>query len=203
MVHPSRPALRADAARNRSTILAAAIDVLARRPDAGLAEVARASGLTRTTVYAHFRNREELLEEMLRTAVADTVAAIDNADPTAGPADEALRRVLETSWREVAARARLIELAHTLGERMVDLHAPVFHRLAALLRRGQAEGVFRRDIPERWLLTTYFTLVHAAGREVAVGAMTPDDAEHALISTLLAAYSRAPRTGSPPATSAP
>jgi AcrR family transcriptional regulator len=149
-------------------------------------------------VYAHFRNREELLEEMLRSAVADTVAAIDAGDPTAGPADEALRRVLEISWREVAARAGLIELAHTLGERMVDLRAPVFHRLAALLRRGQAEGVFRRDLPERWLLTTYFTLVHAAGREVAAGAMTTEDAEHALISTLLAAYSSTPvSTGQP------
>ena len=193
----SSRAERADAARNRAVILAAALDVLSRRPEAGLAEVARASGLTRTTVYAHFPSRDALLEEMLRSAVADTVAAIDAGDPTAGPADEALRRVVATSWREVAARARLVELAHTLGERMVELHAPVFHRLLALLRRGQAEGVFRRDLPERWLLTTYFTLVHAAGREVAAGAMTPDDAERALLTTLLAAYSSAPPRASP------
>ncbi len=61
---------------------------------------------------------------------------------------------------------------------------------------GQAEGVFRRDVPERWLLTTYLTLVHAAGREVAMGAMTADEGERALISTLLAAYSRVPSGGS-------
>ena len=116
MGHASRLELRADAARNRSTILAAALDVLTRRPDAGLAEVARASGLTRTTVYAHFRNREELLEEMLGSAVADTVAAIDAGDPTAGPADEALRRVLETSWRQVAARAGRVSAASRLPQ---------------------------------------------------------------------------------------
>ncbi len=190
---------RADAARNRAAILHAAMDVLSRRPEAGLAEVARASGLTRTTVYAHFRSREDLLEEMLRSAVADTVAAIDAGDPGAGPADEALRRVLVTSWREVAARARLVELAHSLGERMVELHAPVFHRLLTLLRRGQAEAVFRRDLPERWLLTIYFTLVHAAGREVAAGVMTADDAERSLVSTLLAVYSSTPRTPPPTA----
>ena len=45
---------------------------------------------------------------------------------------------------------------------------------------------------ERWLLTTYFTLVHAAGRDVAAGTMTADEAQHAVISTLLAAYSAAP-----------
>ena len=196
MGQPSRTE-RADAARNRAAILEAALDVLSRRPEAGLAEVARASGLTRTTVYAHFAGRDELLAEMLRSAVADTVAAIDSGDPTAGPADEALRRVLATSWREVAARARLVELAHTLGERMVELHAPVLRRLLALLRRGQAEGVFRRDLPEQWLLTTYFTLVHAAGREVAAGALTADDAERALVSTVLAAYS-APRPRASP-----
>jgi hypothetical protein len=96
--------------------------------------------------------------------------------------------VLTSSWREVARRSDLIELAHSLGPRMAELHAPVFHRLLALLRRGQDDGTFRSDVPDRWLLTTYFALVHAAGRDVAAGGMTAEEAEHALVSTLLAAY---------------
>src|SRR5919202_221248 len=85
---------RADAVRNREAILNAGLEVLSGRPEAGLGEIARASGLTRTTVYAHFATREELLEELLRRAVAETTQMIDAGDPGSGPADLALLRVL-------------------------------------------------------------------------------------------------------------
>jgi AcrR family transcriptional regulator len=55
---------RSDATRNREAILAAGFEVLSGKPDdAGLAEIARFSGLTRTTVYAHIPTREDLLAE--------------------------------------------------------------------------------------------------------------------------------------------
>jgi AcrR family transcriptional regulator len=186
---PTSPAPRADAQRNREAILAAGLEVLSRRPDASLAEVARACGLTRTTVYAHFANREELLEALVRRAVDGAVAAIAGSDPNHGPADEALLRVIATSWHQVAAFAPLLSTAsEVLGERMRDLHAPVLDRVGALVRRGRGEGVFRRDVPEAWLLSTYFALVHAAGHDVAAGALAADEAEQALQRTLLGAF---------------
>jgi AcrR family transcriptional regulator len=190
MPTPSTPsAPRADAQRNREAILAAGSEVLARRPDASLAEVARACGLTRTTVYAHFANREELLEALVRRAMDATVETIESTDPTHGPADEALLRVIAASWRQVANLAQLLGTASAvLGERMHELHAPVLDRLRALVRRGRRERRFRRDVPEAWLLSTYFALVHAAGDDVAAGTLAADEAEQALQRTLLGAF---------------
>lgn len=180
---------RADAVRNREAIVSAAVQVLTHKPDAGLAEVARASGLTRTTVYAHFATREELLEELAGRALAETVRSLDVAQPETGPADEALVRVLRSSWQQVGSQARLIDMiGQALGPRAAELHAPVRERLLTLIRRGRRDGTFRRDLPERWLLTTYFTLVHAAGHEVAVNNATDAEAEKALAALLLGAF---------------
>ena len=187
---------RADAVRNREAILSAGLEVLSRQPDAGLGEIARASGLTRTTVYAHFATREELLEELLRRAVAETTRMIDASDPGSGPADVALLRVLAASWQHVAELAGLTDLvARALDDRAAELHAPIQERLSALVRRGRRDGTFRRDVSQRWLLTTYFALVHAAGREVMLGASSLDVAEHALRRTLLGAFAPAPPGG--------
>ena len=180
---------RSDATRNREAILSAGLEVLSRKPDAGLTEVARLSGLTRTTVYAHFSSREELLAELLRRAVDQAVRAIDASDPTQGPADVALQRVLTASWQQVAHHAQLTEaIGQILGERATELHAPVEQRLSELVNRGRREGVFRNDVPVPWLLTVYFALVHAAGRQVANGASTANEAEQFLLPTLLGAF---------------
>jgi TetR/AcrR family transcriptional repressor of mexCD-oprJ operon len=193
MTAGSVPRRRADALRNRAAILAAGRDVLSSRPDAGLAEVAAASGLTRTTVYAHFASREDLLEELLRAAIDETVRSIDDGQPGTGPADDALLRVVAGSWRSVGAHAELLDgAARALGERATQLHAAVQDRVLDLLRRGRREGTFRSDLPERWMLTTYFALVHAAGRDVALGALDPAEAGQALARTLLSAFAAPP-----------
>lgn len=194
--HPVAPSgaehRRSDAVRNRQAILTAAVSVLTSKPDAGLAEVARASGLTRTTVYAHFSTREQLLEELGARALSDAVRTIDEAHPDTGRADEALLRVLQASWQQVGSHARLLELiTRTLGPRAAEMHAPVRERLLRLIRRGRRDGVFRRDVPERWLVTCYFALVHAAGHEVASGAATYKEAEEALSRLLLGAFGQA------------
>jgi hypothetical protein len=64
----------------------------------------------------------------------------------------------------------------------------VEQRLSELVNRGRREGAFRHDVPVRWLLTVYFALVHAAGREVADGTSTASEAERSLLPTLLGAF---------------
>jgi AcrR family transcriptional regulator len=183
------PASRADAQRNREAILAAGLQVLSHRPDASLAEVARACGLTRTTVYAHFANREQLLEALVQRAMETTVHTLQGSDPDQGPADEALLRVIAASWHEVATFGPLLETGSAvLGDRVPELHAPLVDLLRALVRRGRREKTFRRDVPEAWLLSTYFALVHAAGHDVAAGTLAADKAEQALQRTLLGAF---------------
>jgi serine phosphatase RsbU (regulator of sigma subunit)/DNA-binding transcriptional ArsR family regulator len=55
---------RADAARNRERILEAAGKLLEQSPGASLGEIATAAGVSRSTIYRHFTDRDGLLEEI-------------------------------------------------------------------------------------------------------------------------------------------
>ena len=67
---------RSDARRSIDAILAAARTVLGERPDAGMADVAAAAGVTRQTVYAHFASRDALLCEAIEHAGRDSAARL-------------------------------------------------------------------------------------------------------------------------------
>jgi hypothetical protein len=56
--------------------------------------------------------------------------------------------------------------------------------------------VFRSDLPSEWLVTTTFSLLHAAADEVSDGRLAPSDAPDVLEATLSAVL--APPPGEPP-----
>jgi AcrR family transcriptional regulator len=166
---------RADAERSITAILDAAVDILAQRPDAGLGEIAKAAGVVRQTIYAHFPSRDDLLEAVADRALAQTLAALDAAEPETGPAPEALDRLVRAWWASVAPHARVLEALASISPSREALHAfhgPVLARLDALLSRGD----FDRAVPATWFLA----LMHAAADDVAAGRIDEDAAEAAL-----------------------
>lgn len=181
-VLPRRP----EARRNLDAILDAAVAVLARDPAANMAAVARASGLSRQTVYAHFASRELLVEAVVARAMERAVREIDSVRPEEGPAREALARLLEVSWHTVATHGSLLEAAHATlpAASYRALHAPVMERLERLIGRGRRDGTFAADVPPGWLLATFLALVHAAGREVGDGRLDAGAAAAALRATV-------------------
>jgi TetR/AcrR family transcriptional regulator, mexCD-oprJ operon repressor len=58
----------------------------------------------------------------------------------------------------------------------------------SLIGRGQRAGAFRSDLPRQWLITTAFSLMHAAAEDTAAGRVKSDDAARLITATLLAAY---------------
>jgi AcrR family transcriptional regulator len=102
---------RQEAQRNLETIVDAAVEVLGRRPDANMTDVARASGLSRQTVYAHFASREQLIDAAVGRAMDQAVARIDSVSPDEGRPQDALRRVLDVSWSSVATHGALLDAA--------------------------------------------------------------------------------------------
>lgn len=81
--------LRADAARNRAKLLAAAAEVLAEQGlDAPLEEIARRAGVSIGTLYNHFTDRDTLIGAIFpeRIAALDDVAAaaLEHHDPWQG-----------------------------------------------------------------------------------------------------------------------
>ena len=166
---------RADAERSIAAILDAAVDVLADRPDAGLGEIAKAAGVVRQTIYAHFPSRDDLLEAVAQRALTRTLAAIDATEPETGSPTEALARLVRAWWASVAPHARVLEALASISPSREALHAfhePVLARLDALLARGD----FDRSVPSTWFLA----LMHAAADDVAAGRLDETAAAAAL-----------------------
>jgi TetR/AcrR family transcriptional regulator, mexCD-oprJ operon repressor len=177
---------RAVAERNLAAILDAAEALLERREAASIAAVAAEAGVSRPTVYAHFPTREGILEAVVERAVSRSMAAYEAAEPDSGPAAEALERVIAASWTEIDRHSAIGEAAmQQLSSAAMDrAHESGFERVRALVDRGRAEGSFRTDVPAEWIVTCFFSLVHAAGAAVRQGHMKRDVALEAITLTL-------------------
>jgi AcrR family transcriptional regulator len=141
--------LRADAARNRERILAAAAEVFAERGlDASLDDIAHHAGLGVGTVYRRFPGKEELIEALFEQTVHEVVVLAEKAE------------AMEDSWVGLAwflERATEMQ-SENLGLRDVMLHSgygrervavardsivPVVTRL---IERAQRDGHLRKDV---------------------------------------------------------
>jgi AcrR family transcriptional regulator len=182
------PRRRADAERSVAKILDAAVDALAVDPEAGMAGIARRAGGVRATVYVHFPTREALIEAVTRHAIAEVGAVIEAAEPDRGEPAEALARLVATAWRTMGRHHPIVAInARRPPGELDDMHGPVLERLAPLIERGQAAGVFRPDVPAAWHLAMVLALVHAASGALQAGHGTPEQIEPALIATVLGA----------------
>ncbi|MEV6524521.1 TetR/AcrR family transcriptional regulator [Longispora sp. NPDC051575] len=179
---------RADAARNIAAITDAALDLFSRDRTVSMADVARAAGVGRVTLYAHFPSREALLDAVLAAAIEQADRALDACSPEEGPADEAFARLVRSAWSILDKHRGLhVNALAELGtDRMRAGHAPTLGRVERLIARGQAEGVFRTDLPLTWLVTTVYSLLHAAAAEADSGLLTPEALPAVLETTLLA-----------------
>jgi len=131
---------RADAVRNRTSILEAAKQLVAEQgADVAMGEIARAAGVAVGTLYRHFPNKADLLaavvNEYVEALADDAQGAWERVE--AGRADAAqellgfLERALEMIARSHAAKT----VAQALGE-----------ALGRLVEAGRASGRLRRDL---------------------------------------------------------
>ncbi|MEE6262226.1 TetR/AcrR family transcriptional regulator [Plantactinospora sonchi] len=179
---------RADARRNRTGILDAAVRLLDAQPEASVDAIAVAAGVTRQTVYAHFPSREHLMTAVVDRITDEAVAAMDAADPDSGPAADALIRVLQAGAQTAGRYPGLVQQISSLPvspQLDQDRHAPVADRINRVVRRGQQSGEFDSNLPSDWLASVIIRIGHAAGEEVDAGRMTSAQATDALRTVLL------------------
>jgi AcrR family transcriptional regulator len=156
------PAKRADAARNRDKILAAAREAFA-DPEAevSMAEVARRAGVGMATLYRNFPGRRELLEALYSEVIdAILAAAEEGSGETAGERLTAwLRAFLEFS---TAKRQLVAELLVEDDDRSVfnENRARVMAAGEPLLAAAQKSGEVRADLS----LAQILELVIAVGK---------------------------------------
>ena len=161
------PALRADAARNRRLIMAAAGDVFAERGlEASTAEIARRAGVGEATLFRRFPTKTDLViaivgEQMDRVA-ALTEECLAEPDPWA-----ALERffgvIVEQQASDRGAYDALKEECMA-SPALADRRRRIMDLMTRLLRRAQDAGVAREDITAADL----GMLAHAAGAVAGV-----------------------------------
>ncbi|MEW2066815.1 TetR/AcrR family transcriptional regulator [Streptomyces sp. NPDC007346] len=189
----SRPvpksARRADAQHNLEKILDAAIGCLSQDRDASVIEIARAAGVGRVTLYGHFPSRDALVEAALTRLLDRGDEVLEALDLTGDPR-EALRRLIESSWLLIAQSSAVLEAAQAglPPGRVRDLHARPEQRVGDLIARGQAEGVFRADLPAPWLAGALHHIIKGAASDVANGRLDRSAAPHLISETILGAY---------------
>jgi len=183
-----RRAQRADARRNVEAIIAAATTCLAADPNASIADIAGAAGVGRMTLYGHFKTRTDLVDAVLRRTL-DESQDILKATDTSGDPQEAMMRLIESSWQLVHRFANVLAAAQDElpPERIHGTHDRVLRRIQTLIERGQRSGVFRTDLPKNWLVSLGVRLMHSAADDVAAGRLKAVDAPTVIARTLFAA----------------
>lgn len=180
---------RADARRNIAAILDAALDCLARDPQANIVDIAQAAGVGRVTLYGHFPTRGQLIEAAFVHALRQAEETLDAVDLSGDPC-AALTRLASSSWQIMDRYRGALAAAQRelpLGRIRSHVDEPMV-RVAALIKRGQREGVFRMDLPTDWLVAMFYTVMHGAVSEIAGGRLRGDDSARVINATLLAAY---------------
>jgi AcrR family transcriptional regulator len=185
----STAAKRADALRSIEAIVQAAAECLGRNPEASLSEIARAAGVGRVTLYAHFNSRAEVVDAAMSRAIDRGNEVLDAVDLTGDPLF-ALTRYIEAGWHLVdQARALLAAAQRELSAgRIRELHAGPAARVETLVARGRAEGAFRTDLPIAWMVNVLHTVMHSAAEEIRAGRLTPERAADHITATVLAAF---------------
>ncbi len=175
---PRQPPRSALQQRVMAAILDAAAEELAvRGAQASMADVSRAAGVARATVYRYFPSRQVLLDELAEVALHGAAtrlaaAAIDDV-PLREGTTRAVRALVDVGPSFVVlARERV-------GSGTADFDRAVSAPLRRLLERGQSTGEVRADVPSAWLAEALVGLVvnlpqarPARGRDDTIAAIT-------------------------------
>ena len=147
MVPTRERQLRTDAVRNASRIIASAQRVFASvGPKAAMEDVAADAGVGVATVYRRFPTKEALLRVVLDRRFDEVVgAALERAQHEVDARD-AMRAALRGAVSFIAGDPNTMAAAMSSGLMTMDLAYRFFEPVAAIVRRGQDDGVFRDDL---------------------------------------------------------
>ncbi len=142
----ARP-LRADAARNRALLLAAAADEFAEHGlEASVADIARRAGVGKGTVFRHFPTKDDLIAAI----VVDRINDLRAAGERLLDADDAGAALLE--FLTIAGgRRQQRDLSFLMGSGewkpdVQQAHAGLFQAIETLVARAREHGAVRADV---------------------------------------------------------
>ena len=156
---PAKPQSRrtAKTAATRGAILEAALDEFSARGFAAtrLDDVARRAGVAKGTIYVHFRDKETLFEELVRTCLGPVIGSFAAASLADIPVRTFVERLVQAFVTEILGTRRkdVLRLILTEGQRFPQLaqiyYREVIHRalpvVRGVLERGYERGEIKND----------------------------------------------------------
>ena len=146
------------ASRGRKELMAIAIDCFARYGYQGTSidRIASAAGVTKGALYYHFRDKEELLFESVQDRIAEfeerVVGGVSPATDPVGALAEIARVCVHIAIKNNLRRFILTLMVEALdtNPKLSEAFRGILRRfrsyLAGIIRVGQEQGVFRRDV---------------------------------------------------------
>jgi AcrR family transcriptional regulator len=134
------PSNRAErAAERRQAIVEAALQEFVARGFTAtrLDDIARRAGVAKGTIYLHFKDKESMFEELIRTAIVPLVGRITSPPPMGASIRDTIERVVLTFIQEIVStpRADIVRLIIAEGARFPAI-ADFYYR--EVISRGLA-----------------------------------------------------------------
>ena len=144
------------AAERRAAIVQAAMDEFIARGFAAtrLDDIAKRAGVAKGTIYLHFKDKESMFEELIRTAIVPLVGRMTGPPPASGSIRDMIEAVALTFIREIVStpRADIVRLIIAEGPRFPAI-AEFYYRevisrglggMRALIELAIARGEIRQ-----------------------------------------------------------
>jgi AcrR family transcriptional regulator len=181
---------RRDPGARRQAILEAAVAVFAARGFAAtkLDDVAEQAGVAKGTIYLHFKDKQDLFEQMVRDAVSPVIARLEEVAKLPDmPTDLVLQRMFDAFRTEVLGtrRKHLLRLVLTEGPRFPAI-AEFYHRevvsrglrlMGEVLKRAGTKGELAADGLARFPQLIVAPLILAVVWDSLFAAIEPLDVE--------------------------
>jgi AcrR family transcriptional regulator len=147
------------AADRRQAIVEAALDEFIARGYAAtrLDDVAQRAGVAKGTIYLHFKDKQGLFQELVRTALVPLIGRLAAPPPAGGSIRDALENFAETFVKEVAMTRRgdIVRLIVAEGPRFPDIadfyYREVVSRGIAGMRKLIELGIVSGEIRQKGL----------------------------------------------------
>ncbi|CAM3889686.1 TetR/AcrR family transcriptional regulator [Kibdelosporangium persicum] len=170
------------------SILDVAIKVLLADPSASLGDVAKAAGVSRTTLHKRYATRHDLLVALAHDAYDRVDKAMTDAQLDV-PGEDVVAGLERAITALIPLGPRIEFMYRQIGlddvPDLVTRYEQSGEHLLRLIQRGQEAGKLRADLPDWWILATLEGSFYTAWEAISFGRLAPLDAPKLVMTTVM------------------